>query len=234
MVTNALLTASIIVFIFTITDIMLDEKEKCKIEYFVVRVWSRLDDCKTAQYLDIMRNAFFQLCVFLSGSIYPLWTTLHTNSDRFDVKYDSFFAIVLLLTLYLVVPLVSIAMLRWSLQRSWRILVGRMILSCTVMLFLLPYFMLWLVDILPPPVPPPYRFPTDFGMKGLVVHSLILESSSIIFIVIFLPLVFAHIVRIVLFVGEFIVRRIAEYPKGIILVGSAISSAALGIFKALA
>jgi hypothetical protein len=45
-----------------------------------------------------------------------------------------------------------------------------------------------------------------------------------------LPLIAINVLRVSIVVGEFLARRIAEYPKGSILAGSALATAALGLF----
>ncbi len=65
----------------------------------------------------------------------------------------------------------------------------------------------------------------------LCVHLTVI--AVIFWAVVALPLLVIYLLTVVLFCCEFIVRRIAEYPKGPIFVGSALLGAVAGVLRAM-
>jgi hypothetical protein len=68
---------------------------------------------------------------------------------------------------------------------------------------------------------------------GLILCVHLTVIAIIFWLVVALPLAVTYLVSILLFCSEFVVRRIAEYPKGPIFAGSLLLGAISGIFRVI-
>ena len=72
-----------------------------------------------------------------------------------------------------------------------------------------------------------------FYIWGLILCIHLTVIAVIFWLVVALPLIAIYLLSILLFCSEFIVRRIAEYPKGPIFAGSVLLGAVSGIFRVI-
>jgi hypothetical protein len=70
-----------------------------------------------------------------------------------------------------------------------------------------------------------------FYIWGLIFCVHLTVIAIIFWLVVALPLAVIYLASIILFCAEFLVRRIAEYPKGPIFAGSLLLGAISGVFR---
>jgi hypothetical protein len=238
MIADALLTASVFVFVFAIADIMLSDEQKRRADLFTTRMWSKLDDFKSRSLIILLRSVGFSFVILGVGILSPLVITLILPNDPTVTSEIKFRDIVLGLSAGVLPSIAALVMLRWVISGTGYSVGVRATLASLALFVALPFCMPPIIDRLidltaPPPSPDVHYYPTDFGMKGILVLILTILSSASIISVIALPLIAIYVLQALILLSEFVFRRIAEYPKGSILAGSALATAALGIFKAL-
>jgi hypothetical protein len=132
--------------------------------------------------------------------------------------------------------LAAILALTWVTWASGRMIVVRAVVAVVLLVFGFWYGMPFVIgpilDMTAQP-PPPGGFNADYGMRGFAFITLLFFSAVAILVTLSLPLIVVHGLRVANLIGEFLTRRIAEYPKGSILAVSALAAGAVALFKAL-
>lgn len=238
MIADALLTASVFAFIFAIADVLLSDGQKRRMEVLIAQLWSKLDDYKSYSLWPIFRSRRFRTALFLAGSIAPLveMAVAPGSSDvrTLPITFNDVFVVLVVGSLSSAVAILSLAWITSASKQSTA--VTRAVLALGIFIPVSFYCMLYLFDSLLSmtlrPMPTDRYYP-DYGVGGLGMIVLMFLSILSMIIVMALPIAVVQLLRISILIGEFVLRRIAEYPKGAILAGSAIATAAIGLFKAL-
>jgi hypothetical protein len=235
---DALLIASTFAFIFAIADVLLSDDQKRRMDVLTTRLWNKLDDYKTYSLWPVFRSHRFRTVVFLVGLITPLAAMALTPDDptveRQPITFNDVFVTLIIACISSLVAILSLAWVTSASKRPTVAIRAVLVLAIVIpaFLFCMPFLAKPLLLMTSRPQPPG-GFSQDYGVGGLGMIALMLLSILCMVIVMALPIAIVQLLRMSIVVGEFVVRRIAEYPKGTILAGSAIATAALGLFKAL-
>ena len=238
MIGDALLTASAFAFIFALADVLLSDDQKRRMDIFTTHLWNKLDDYKSHSLWPVFRSRRFRAVIFLVGMLTPLATIeVSPASPRVRSLPIEFSDVFVVLVIGLIPSLLAISLLIWVTSASGRtIIVIRTVLAVVILilglLFCMP-FLIKLLLVMTARPPPPGGYSFDYGTTGLATFTLMALSAISMATVMALPIIVVQLLRVSIVVGEFIVRRMAEYPKGSILAGSVVAAAAVGLFKAL-
>jgi len=230
MTADALFFLSLSVGIFAIADIMLSNVQKDRISASVVRIWYSLDSWKrfvgrehskrwkwwfkAAILVGLVVGFLFEVLIYFSLSRYTAWPIP-------DTGYVSILATV---TIFILTAPPALYLL----------LLSRSISDLGFRAFVILFAILLIVVVLNFLVALVYRVvggqPPDASLfaLGSMVSTFPVAGLLNIVLLIYLPLAIA---RGALFGVEFVVRRLAEYPKGPMLAISGISTALIGIIK---
>jgi hypothetical protein len=230
---NLVIVLSVVVGAFALLDIFLNDKQKAKLSDFVTRVWNWLDDARRLRYLDWMRRKPVKRVAMIAAPlvavsvIYLLMFLLLDDDDKDFLIWKVFEESWIFLCSTLAGGILTI----------WIILSARsthmMMLIAVVILFLLaaPWIDYLLLDqfFLTLMSTPNQSF--AFGEAGafMIIGLMVFPFCLAILV----PLTCIYLIVVCLAVGEFIVRRIAEYPKGPILAGSGAVGSIVAVIKAL-
>jgi hypothetical protein len=237
MIANALLTASAFVFVFALADVLLSENQKERIDVVATQLWSKFDDYKSHSLWPLFRSFRFKVVIFLVGTLTPLTVAVSLppspGIETLPVEIKDGFA---MLIIGFVPSLATILALTWVTWASGLVVAARAVVALVLLVIGFLYGMplvikpVLMMMALPPP---PGGYSADYGMTGFATFVLAFYSAVSMLTTMALPLIAINVLRVSIVVGEFLARRIAEYPKGSILAGSALATAALGLFKAL-
>jgi hypothetical protein len=242
MITNVIFVLSVILFVVTLLEIFLDEKQKQALQRSAMVTWSWLDDTKRLSPFVLMRahlqalllNGFSVFLALLAiGYAALVWTT--GGSIRAGL-FDALLRLMLLVGFLIINALMFSWLIVWMMETTkwWATLVLAAIVSFLwwAWAFALPGLLFgdgpvspgvligdnptWLIESRA------YRAFLWFGSLAI--------GAPVAFSVI--PIIFAFASASLLCIVEFLMRRIAEYPKGPILAASAICGALAALFKA--
>jgi hypothetical protein len=219
LISNILLGVSIVIGILASLDLLLDENQKTQIANMVLHVWLWLDRLKRKSPINWLRQhhaaRWFAGPAFMLGTLY-MWPVLARNAV-FGVIVLTAGSVLGLVIVYVTLNAASI---RGTLLRI------------ALFSFLL---MLSIQGI-------SIAFDSTFDHSGLqssldaaligFVLEFVLWIVLLFWISVLSPFVLVYIAMAVLLVMEFVVRRIAEYPKGPILAASGLFASILVIIKA--
>jgi hypothetical protein len=216
-------------------DIFLSEQQKRWLDGKVFQLWNWLDDCKRVSLLvwlrKLSRLGVFAVAILLSCALI-LWIWRASPTPRGDPTefYGTIFVILLLASIF------GTLIIRGALKSTT---LPRALLRITIyaILCLTPFyaFLYWTSTMVPAlSARPPFTL-----LQILFVLSFFAVTIFTAFMLIFwssvaVPIIYIYVIGFLLFVFEFIVRRIAEYPKGVLIAMSALMAslfAFVGVFK---
>ncbi len=227
MVTNIFLFVSTVVFILTLIDVLLSDAQKSYISKRTTEFWDFLDNLKTgAPILTFFRRRLVQqIFVLLLISCVILYVSIFitsANGNIGDISANSF----------IYIPVISIALLllwkgssiiAFTVAPGKGIAVRMALILIGVALF--PFIMYGIGEIF-------FKRSYYYGINLSAAFAYIIALGSAFLFVIPFVIIIATASFIALI--EFVVRRIAEYPKGPILAVSALFGAILAFIKVFA
>jgi hypothetical protein len=244
------LTATITVAIFfgclALSDIFLSDPQKKWIEDRILRLWLWLAEAKQYSILDWLRQYYrwiVGIAVLLVSSYvsWIVWSTITTNFDnhktlRSAIDTALFGAAISALGLWYGFNIVRATL------RSRSLLSATLRATIFVVIALLPLVIIGAIaprfaqSILPSLLtsqPKPGIAIAQLLTIVVLIASVHFTAISLIFwATVAGPLLLVNALTILLLISEFLIRRIAEYPKGPILAASAIVGVIAAIIKA--
>jgi hypothetical protein len=232
-ITSALLMMSVTVAILSLVDLALSDAQKKRISDQVIRLWNWLDDMKQLSFLNWLRARPAQRLFIIAASLISVQSVSPFFIEAFlvDLPPDEFWNSIITL----IILLLGTAFGLWI----GPIIVSYLLQSNASIQFLWRSFKLLLLVIMPDAVLLIFAVSSfaEYDVSSLSYFALLLHPLSVSLLafwaIAFIPLVIVYIISAVLWVSEFIMRRVAENPKGPVLAISALFTAILAIFKAL-
>jgi hypothetical protein len=124
----------------------------------------------------------------------------------------------------IILPLTLVVMLRFSVASKGLIIILRAVISIILMstLFFICLYLFFNELVT-----------TSTGWEGIALVGIMMMGLFIIIVMIALPIIFVQTLQLALSIVEFVVRQIAQYPKGVVPALSGLASIFAGLFKAL-
>lgn len=238
------LAIAIAVFVLTLLDVLLSDKQKQWLDDRTVRVWHWLADAKRKSLLDWLQG--HRRLIAWSGvilvSVYMAWFFKKALAPVTQVVPIALciFAVGLFFGLKIVRSTLSASSLFRAVVRA-TIIVG---ITSAPAVFLFGSVYAFQGDLLG--LAKEYAAAVAahtltlglalfalFFIWGLILCINLTVIGIIFWFVVALPLAVIYLASILLFCSEFIVRRIAEYPKGPIFAASLLLGAISGVFRVI-
>lgn len=224
MLANSVIALCVSVAILKLGDLFLSESQKDRLSNAVTRIWDTLDETKHWSPVDWLRNprakwwlAISVALCYGTSSVFLLY-----EPDDSGIPETIFIAI---LILFVARPILARLLNFSSGKQLWyRLAIA---VFCLVVLYsvhetLSSHF----------PYAPGDSATSVFIRAVLILLLLPLIAAFVCVCAVLVSLAAAYLASIILFVLEFIARRIAEYPKGPILALSTFFGCIAALFKA--
>jgi hypothetical protein len=242
MLATLLIWLSVAVAVLALVDLFLSKDQKTWLSDVVLKMWSILDEAKGWSFADWVKKPEPKawLGIILGVGVAVAWIYKYTVLDTFEGEsaFSRFFMGSLLGAC---VGWVAVNAMNHILERllqfsSAKHLAGKLVMallgSGTVLFLLIVATSLlsdrfWESDLHTAIGVSLYVLKLGLGLLFAVICFLLLCS-----VVIFVSMAVAYIASATLCVGEFVVRRIAEYPKGPVLALSALCGGIVALIKA--
>lgn len=230
MLANLLIFLSASVATLALLDIFLSDGQKAWLSNLTIRVWNLLDEVKRWSIMDWFKNPRATWWLAASFSSLVLFGMLIRYYEDESLRQDDNTIYFVLYTLVMIVILLLFS--RWIFSRLLPYLTGPFFWRRIGIVFvaaMIPYgiclaLIFNLDDI-------QRMLPTWMIVVFLFMFFLPVATILICVITILYARLLAYVAGAFLYVGEFVVRRIAEYPKGPVLAVSAVFAAALALIK---
>jgi hypothetical protein len=225
MLANLLLTLTAGVALLALLDLFLDDAQKASLSKWVALIWNYLDDLRTLSLVDWIRQPTARLWMAVCFAVAILVFGSLGIATIVTISKEAYILVTVISMLYVAVGLLIIAQLldfmfkRQLWFRLSTVLFGGIAILFVMLLLLVTVSELRLTYIAIPLL-----------IFIMVPLSMVVSCAAILFISIAL----AYVATAALYVGEFVVRRIAEYPKGPILALSAIFGSLVALIKVFA
>jgi len=236
---NTLLAMTAIVAVLTFGDLILSSPQKQKISDCTIRLWNWLDEMKRLSFLRWLESRALQRRLILIASlisVVPLSYLLFDfargalASVRFEtedlwelIEWAKYIVIGTVFGVWLGPHLVSFLLNGITARQVLR----RVAITFLTVAVPIAAFALWLV------------YDTDghevhvyWSLMAMLFVFPIEFAMAVFWLMAFIPLIGVYSLGAGLGLSEFVVRRVAENPKGPILAASAMIAAILAIFKA--
>ncbi|MBR1252270.1 hypothetical protein JQ634_00975 [Bradyrhizobium sp. AUGA SZCCT0240] len=222
MTANILIGLGTAVFVLALLEILLSEEQKRSLANGVVQIWNILDDIKARSYLDWLRHGrsvprmFFVLAICLLSAFFLVIASANTEELGYRV---------LIAGMLLASPFILL---------TAKFVISRLFVPAGAFETIVRIILMALILCLP-------------GWLGLSISeaanpfirvvaaalALYTFGMLLIWFVAAAPLVFSYVLMALLGTSEFVVRRIAEYPKGPLLAVSGLIAAVAAFTKAI-
>ncbi|HZR89971.1 MAG TPA: hypothetical protein VFB02_24465 [Bradyrhizobium sp.] len=229
MIATAIIIFSAIVFLMTTLDILLSPKQKDAIQLRTLRLWNWIDDVKRLLPLHALRERGERLfknkiVQDVAGFAFLLALLLFLfQGPRFEtgLKFigsliaEAFFLAFSLGTMWLVLTSINFLL---SAALWWDVLVRAFVICAAWWLWayrFLPYLM--------PQVEYSLLYFAYLSLFGITIGAAVIPAT--------VPILAAVLLSGLLTVSETLMRRLAEYPKGVILGVSGLAGAISGALK---
>jgi len=230
MLATIVLSASLAVVVLKLLDFFMSESQKAALSEAALKLWNFLDDATRIHLSQWLRYRWLiRTCIAAAVFISAAYMLLVVVTQA---EWDWSTAVLLIpfiLALFLGIGILRSAMkavrtFDMIVQAAW--LIGLTIIPASAGVIIM--FYIW--------PNPAWLFPSASLIDNLVnFFCLLLFIFSItllpFFVVLSLPVILIGAASLLLLSGEFVMRRIAEYPKGPILAASTLSAAIAGAVK---
>jgi hypothetical protein len=229
---NAVIAMSIAIAVTKLLDIFLSDLQKKHVENAVAVSWNVLDDLSRKRLLERLGAPYVKIVVCVLGFSVASAAFYYDDERSWDL-----YAVIALFTT-LQCPLLSFIL---SDPHPRPVFVRTIVvIAISIGVALFSFWLITFTKPLPQTGMPPSILTAflPFSVSGnqfalAVFFVVILFFFWSMFLLILIPIIAVLIAKVVLVTGEFVVRRVAEYPKGPILTGSAILGVGVSIIKAL-
>jgi hypothetical protein len=236
MLATLLIWLSVAVAVLALVDLLLSKAQKEWLSNAVIKMWSVLDEAKGWSFADWIKEprATWWLAVglgLLLGLLSALSSWLHKDRWEATTTSDDNWIWVVALTVALICFIFAFLTRRifaWLLKSGSLLRIAKTI-AITCFLCFLVWALIGAIAGL-----------WDFSLPpwlDAAIGILLLLTMPLVFLVycgltIFVARGLAYLASAIFYVGEFMVRRIAEYPKGPVLALSALFGGIVALIKA--
>jgi hypothetical protein len=230
MLANLLITLSAAVAILALLDLFLSERQKALLTKWVTSAWSYLDDLRSLSLIDWLRNpnahVWLGITFVLLFVSVAIWSTVvwYLRSNTATVFMVLAIAILILdwvfEILVFLIPAIFATILSFLVHRHFALK-----LLATVLVAAIPFYLFFVF----------YHFAETQSNLLYSFFILLFLASGLLYLcgsVVLISIALTYVATAVLYVSEFVVRRIAEYPKGPILACSALFASLSAFMKA--
>jgi hypothetical protein len=246
MMTNALIGLSVAVGLLALLDIFISKKQTDRLADWVTAAWSYLDDLRAFSLADWMRRPraavwhaiSFTLLAAIVGAVALGVHDRAVLGSSIDIVSEILLAVTLFLMLAPIVMYFSYDFFSHILteihgERFW---LGLFVAFVVFAVILAASALLLMADehvIRTQGESLPFWLRFVLGYAKFLLHSLRTASVGVIacLFALLASIALAYVATAILFAGEFVVRRIAEYPKGPIIAVSVICASLLALIK---
>jgi hypothetical protein len=233
MIASALISLSVAVALLTLLDLFLSETQKTWLSNLFIKIWSGLDEAKVWSTVGWMKDPRAKWCLAIglgllqtvpSGITYGLTS----RTDFVAVLANVTFVPLLVgfgTLIFVLITLPIFELLLNFIRGKSMIRALCLVMALAVSLMVVNALIQILVESLEPGLA--LVFGIILGI--LTLPAVFISVASIAMLV---ALMLAYIASAVLYVVEFLVRRIAEYPKGPVLALSAFFGGVVALIKA--
>jgi hypothetical protein len=229
MLATLVIWLSVAVVCLKLVDILLSQAWKTRLSNAAIKTWNVLDEAKAWSFADWLRKprAIWWLAISLTLLMicFHLWLERAREKSAPDYtplgQLQTFLVTAFLgITILLMARLIFARLLRFNsmTQLSGRLLI--LLICVGISYALLGFTINKLLDEQP---------------KVAVILMLVIAPVTVALLcllAVFLSIALAYLASAFLYVGEFVVRRIAEYPKGPVLALSALLGGVVALIKA--
>jgi hypothetical protein len=205
-------------------DIFLSEAQKQWLDKKAFQLWSWLDDSRRVSLLAWLRKLsrlrVFSMAILLSCAfVFWIWRVSPTPRGDPTEFYGTIVVLLLLASIF------GTLIIRGALKSTT---LPRALLRITIyaVLCLFPFyaFAYWTSSIAPLllPVRPPVMLPQVLFVLSFFAVTIFTAFMLIFWSTVAVPIISLYVIGLFLFVFEFVARRIAEYPKGVLIAVSAL------------
>jgi hypothetical protein len=240
MLGTLVIALSAAVAVLALLDFFLSKAQKEWLSNAVIRMWSILDEARGWSFSDWVKQPRARWWLALSLGIFP--TLLISQSEflinRFVDKSTAtpklnWIDIVAHITAFMIaVPLLFLlawSLLAWLLQRR-KLNLAVILLAASVGYLVVVVFMMLIHGYFTGEGFGPVRHPVLIWVQTLAALPFLLAFLCALLVL--LSIGVAYVASATLYVAEFVVRRIAEYPKGPVLALSALLGGVAALIKA--
>jgi hypothetical protein len=203
-------------------EIFLSEQQKRWLDRKVLQLWNWLDDCKRISLLAWLKQKVLPLRVFsiamLLSCAFILWVWWKSQSPNDPTELYGTIAVLLLLA-----SIFGSLIIRSSL-RSTTLLRALLRITVYAVVCLTPFyaFLYWTAGHQALLTVRPLTVLQILYVLGFFAVTIFTAFMLIFWSTVAVPILSLYLTGLLLFVSEFVVRRIAEYPKGVLIAMSAL------------
>jgi hypothetical protein len=239
MLATLLIWLSAAVAVLALADLLLSKAQKDWLSNAVIKIWSVLDEAKAWSFADWLKNPrarwWFAISVGLLMGIQQAWSIITEESGEYlrpDVFGDALRNSPLIISLLAAWTAILVALLSRPIFARLLDFTSRKSLALRLTVFSLFALIVFVIMTL------------TLGLSEqssifpviLIASLLVLGLPALLVLLCVLTILFAlglaYVASAILYVGEFVVRRIAEYPKGPVLALSALFGGVCALIKA--
>jgi hypothetical protein len=223
MAADVLIGLSTAIFALALLEIFLSEEQKRSLANGVLQIWNVLDEIKRRSYLEWFRRgkSIPKVLFVLAICLVSLLLLFVASGRSTEAEYLFFVA-----AICIAIPFILLT--------AWFV-ISRLLEPLGAFETLVRIVLLALILYLPAWIGKGIEVVTDSYFLNVVATALAIYAYAMLLIwfVATAPLVFAYALTAVLWTCEFVVRRIAEYPKGPLLAVSGLIAALAAFTKAM-
>jgi len=238
MLATLLIWLSAAVAVLALADLLLSKAQKDWLSNAVIKIWSVLDEAKAWSFADWLKNPrarwWFAISVGLLMGVQQAWSIITEESGEYlrpDVFGDALRNSPLIISLLAAWTAILVALLSRPIFARLLDFTSRKSLALRLTVFSLFALIVFVIMTL------------TLGLSEqssifpviLIASLLVLGLPALLVLLCVLTILFAlglaYVASAVLYVGEFVVRRIAEYPKGPVLALSALFGGVCALIK---
>jgi hypothetical protein len=240
MIANLLLGLFGVIFVLALAEFLLSEEQKNQVTSATLRTWNLLDELAKLSFLSWLRRRKAHWAISATAAILPalFW------ESGIDTASALILALVGLLTIGVGPPLIAYSV---GGRSAVSVFIRSVLVIVLMVLSAIAIQMAVTIWLLPEPDlsaakgslhEEAERYVTQIlsstgYRKIMMVGAALYALVGLLSLIILVPLVLIFVARVVLAILEFLVRRIAEHPKGPILAASGLAGAVIAFVKAL-
>jgi len=242
MLTTLLIWLSASIAVLALADLLLSKAQKDWLSNAVIKIWSVLDEAKAWSFADWLKNPrarwWFAISIGLLMGVKQAWSIIMEESGEYlrpDVLGDAVRNSPLNISLLAAISAILVALLSRPIFATLLNFTSRKGLTLRLTVFSLVAVIVLVIMVVTLGLSEQALSETIFPViliASIFVVGLPALLVSLCVLTILFALGLAYVASAILYVAEFVVRRIAEYPKGPILALSALLGAVSALIKA--
>jgi hypothetical protein len=239
MLATLLIWLSAAVAVLALADLLLSTAQKDWLSNAVIKIWSILDEAKAWSFADWLKNPrarwWFAISVGLLMGVQQAWSTMTSESGEYirpDIFGDALRNSPLIISLLAAWTAILFALLSRPVFARLLDFTSRKGLALRLTVFSLLALIVFVIMSLTLGLTEQSSIFPVILIASLLVLGLPALLVPLCVLTILFALGLAYVASAILYVGEFVVRRIAEYPKGPVLALSALFGSIVALIKA--